>query len=70
MWPVKPAMDMWSNRPAVLIQTKMSKKQIRPQDDDKNCLIIMKQCVLARNVKLPSATRKLTKTIKQVICSK
>ena len=31
MQPVKPTMDMWSNRPAVPIQ------HIVPQEDDKNC---------------------------------
>ena len=37
MWPMKHKMDMWSNGPAMLIQHKMSKKQIVPQEDDKNC---------------------------------
>ena len=40
VWPVKPAKDMWSNRPAVKIQNKMSK--IVPQEGDKNCQINMK----------------------------
>ena len=33
MQPIKPKMDMWSKRPAVQIQNKMSK--IVPQEDDK-----------------------------------
>ena len=37
MWQVKPAMDMWSNRPAVPIHYKISMQQIVPQEDDKNC---------------------------------
>ena len=37
MQPVKPAMDMWSNRPAVPKQ--MSQQQIVPQEDDKNCQV-------------------------------
>ena len=40
MWPVNPAKDMWSNRPAVTIQDKMSK--IVLQEDDKNCQVNMK----------------------------
>ena len=39
MQPVKPPIDMQSNRPAVPIQNKMSKKQRIPQDDDKNCQV-------------------------------
>ena len=39
MWPVKPAMDMCSNRPAVQTRDKMS--EIVPQEDDKNCQSIM-----------------------------
>ena len=35
MQPVKPTMDMWSNRPAVPIQYEKSK--IVPQQDDNNC---------------------------------
>ena len=35
MWPVKSAKDRQTNRPAVPIQ--MSKQQIMPQEDDKNC---------------------------------
>ena len=37
MWQVKPAMDMWSNRPAAPIHYKISMQQIVPQEDDKNC---------------------------------
>ena len=37
MWPVKPAMYMWTNRQALPIQNKISKKQIMPKEDDKNC---------------------------------
>ena len=37
MWPMKPKKDMQSNGSAMLIQYKMSKKQIVPQKDDKNC---------------------------------
>ena len=38
MQPVKPVKDMQSNRPAIPIQNKMTKKsKIVPQDDDKNC---------------------------------
>ena len=37
MWPIKPAMNMQSNRPAVPICNKMSKKQIVQKVDDKNC---------------------------------
>ena len=33
--PVEPAMDMWSNRPAMAIKNKMLKKQM-PQEDVKN----------------------------------
>ena len=40
MWPVKPAKDMQSNRPAVPIQDKKSK--IVPQEDDKNCEVKMR----------------------------
>ena len=36
MQPKKPAKDMQSNGPAMLIQHKKSKKQM-PQEDDKNC---------------------------------
>ena len=40
MQPAKPAMNsfhMWSNRPAVPIQDKMSMQQIVSQEDEKNC---------------------------------
>ena len=37
MWPVKPAMNMWSRGSAVPIQHKMSMKQIVPQEADKKC---------------------------------
>ena len=37
MWSVKPAMDIQSNISAMPIQYKMPKKQIVPQEDDKNC---------------------------------
>ena len=40
--PKKPTNDMQSNRPAVPIQNKMSKKHIMPQEDDKNCQVYMK----------------------------
>ena len=46
MQPVKPAMDMQSNRPAVPIQNKMSKKQIMPQEDDGNCQVNIKPVTL------------------------
>ena len=36
MWPKNPMKDMQSNRPAVPVQKKMSKKHM-PQEDDKNC---------------------------------
>ena len=36
MQPVKPKLDMWSNRPAVPIQQRV------PQEDDKNCQVDMK----------------------------
>ena len=39
MQPKKPAKDMQSNGSAMLTQHKMSKKQIVPQEDDKNCQI-------------------------------
>ena len=54
MLPVKPQMNMQSNGPAMLIQHKMSKKQIMPQEDDKNCQSTKyyeSKCVLTRNVK-------------------
>ena len=35
-WPKKPKKDKRSNRPAMLIQHRMLKKQM-PQEDDKNC---------------------------------
>ena len=37
MWPKKPKKDMQSNGSAMLMQHKMSKKQIVPQKEDKNC---------------------------------
>ena len=37
MWPVKPAMDMQSNKPAASLQQRV------PQEDDKNCQFNMKQ---------------------------
>ena len=39
MQPVKPEMDVQSNRPAVPMQNRMSKKKIMPQDDDKCCQV-------------------------------
>ena len=47
-------------------------QQIVPQEGNKNCQSTKynkKQCVLTGNVKLPSVTRKLTKMVKQPICS-
>ena len=66
----KPAKDMQLNEPAMLIQHKKLKKQIVLQKMTRtvNLKSIMDQkCVLTRNVKLPSITRKLTKTVKQVL---
>ena len=37
MCPKKPKKDMQLNEPAILIQHKKLKKQIVPQEDDKNC---------------------------------
>ena len=54
MQPKKPTRDMQSNRPAVPIQNKMTKKsQILPQEDGKNCLSpsLLNPCVLTTTVK-------------------
>ena len=39
MQPVKPKKHVWLNKPAMLIQHKMQKKQIVPQEDNKHCQI-------------------------------
>ena len=66
MWSKKPTKDMQLNKPAMLIQHKMLQKQ----ENDKNCQpkeCYGSKCVLTRNVKLPSITRKMTKTVKQML---
>ena len=61
MQPVKPAMDMWSNGSAVLLQYKMSKQQILPQEDDKNCQVNNKAVCADKKCQVTKCYKKVDK---------